>query len=291
MYGKSFVLVKPDGMNKEIKDEIIQTIQNRSISVVKQQKICLTVSDIENIWPYTQSDIVSRQLFMNYLLDKVCLLLYLESSKESLYKDIAAIKKKFRNRYGVHQYLSIMHTPGSYEEYMKDMIVFQKKSKGFEKNNTIIGSFKCYDKLNKCDIVRLCEKIEKYLNGDYKKIIRERENKQFLVVYKNGVNDSYFMVGILGDYLNYSFEGCRMRYRSVKSVFEEIKYLYQNYNIRKFCFWDDNFIIPGKRGIERCRELVELIKSLPEKISLELETRACLKNKNCTNQMLHFPFS
>ena len=96
MYGKSFVLVKPDGMNKEIKDEIIQTIQNRSISVVKQQKICLTVSDIENIWPYTQSDIVSRQLFMNYLLDKVCLLLYLESSKESLYKDIAAIKKKFR---------------------------------------------------------------------------------------------------------------------------------------------------------------------------------------------------
>lgn len=83
-YGKSFVLVKPDGMNKEIKDEIIQTIQNRSISVVKQQKICLTVSDIENIWPYTQSDIVSRQLFMNYLLDKVCLLLYLESSKESL---------------------------------------------------------------------------------------------------------------------------------------------------------------------------------------------------------------
>ena len=119
---------------KEIKDEIIQTIQNRSISVVKQQKICLTVSDIENIWPYTQSDIVSRQLFMNYLLDKVCLLLYLESSKESLYKDIAAIKKKFRNRYGVHQYLSIMHTPGSYEEYMKDMIVFQKKSKGLEKN-------------------------------------------------------------------------------------------------------------------------------------------------------------
>lgn len=208
MYGKSFVLVKPDGMNKEIKDEIIQTIQNRSISVVKQQKICLTVSDIENIWPYTQSDIVSRQLFMNYLLDKVCLLLYLESSKESLYKDIAAIKKKFRNRYGVHQYLSIMHTPGSYEEYMKDMIVFQKKSKGLEKNNTIIGSFKCYDKLNKCDIVRLCEKIEKYLNGDYKKIIRERENKQLLVVYKNGVNDSYFMVGILGDYLNYSFGLC-----------------------------------------------------------------------------------
>ena len=99
---------------------------------------------------------------------------------------------------------------------------------------------------------------------------------------KHGKNVTAYLVSSRGCYKNCSFcsiaayfdmfEGCRMRYRSVKSVFEEIKYLYQNYNIRKFCFWDDNFIIPGKRGIERCRELVELIKSLPEKISLELET-------------------
>ena len=100
---------------------------------------------------------------------------------------------------------------------------------------------------------------------------------------KHGKNVTAYLVSSRGCYKNCSFysiaayfdmfEGCRMRYRSVKSVFEEIKYLYQNYNIRKFCFGDDNFIIPGKRGIERCRELVELIKSLPEKISLELETR------------------
>lgn len=100
---------------------------------------------------------------------------------------------------------------------------------------------------------------------------------------KHGKNVTAYLVSSRGCYKNCSFysiaayfdmfEGCRMRYRSVKSVFEEIKYLYQNYNIRKFCFWDDNFIIPGKRGIERCRELIELIKSLPEKISLELETR------------------
>lgn len=69
------------------------------------------------------------------------------------------------------------------------------------------------------------------------------------------------------------FEGSRMRYRSVENVFQEMKFLYDNYGIRKFCFWDDNFIAYGNVGIERCRSLVKLIKTLPEKISIELETR------------------
>lgn len=100
---------------------------------------------------------------------------------------------------------------------------------------------------------------------------------------KHGKNVTAYMISSRGCYKNCSFcsiaayfdmfEGCRMRYRSIKNVFEEMKYLYYNYNIRKFCFWDDNFIMPGKKGIERCRELVDLIKTLPEKIDLELETR------------------
>lgn len=69
------------------------------------------------------------------------------------------------------------------------------------------------------------------------------------------------------------FEGCRMRYRSVENVFNEMKSLYYAHGIRKFCFWDDTFIIPGKKGIERCHRLAELIKTLPEKISLEIATR------------------
>ena len=34
--------------------------------------------------------------------------------------------------------------------------------------------------------------------------------------------------------------------------------------------------------------LIALNKKTPKS---SLRTRACLKNKNCTNQMLHFPFS
>ena len=54
---------------------------------------------------------------------------------------------------------------------------------------------------------------------------------------KHGKNVTAYLVSSRGCYKNCSFysiaayfdmfEGCRMRYRSVKSVFEEIKYLYQ----------------------------------------------------------------
>lgn len=69
------------------------------------------------------------------------------------------------------------------------------------------------------------------------------------------------------------FEGWRMRYRSIENVFSEVKKIYEDYGIRKFCFWDDNFIIPGKKGIERIKKFKDLIKTLPEEISIEIETR------------------
>lgn len=209
MYGDSFLLIKPDGNKKELKDEIVQRLFERNICILKQESIYLTELDIKNIWPYTQSDIVSKQLFMNYLLEKECILLFLKSTQKTLYKDVAEIKKKLRDKYGVHQYSSVIHTPGSYEEYKKDLSVFEKRKKEIVKNNTVIGSFKCYDLINKSDIVELCKQIENLLNKGYRKIIREHEyNATFLVVYKNGINDSYFMVGILGDFLKYPFDVC-----------------------------------------------------------------------------------
>ena len=47
-------------------------------------------------------------------------------------------------------------------------------------------------------------------------------------------------------------------------------------------------------GIISIIGFVVIYKSMKKNFKNELEkekTRACLKNKNCTNQMLHFPFS
>lgn len=207
MYGKSFVLIKPDGVKLEVTDEIAKMFEQKEIRIIKKKNIFLNISDILNLWPYTQSDIVSRQLFSNYLIGKKCILLQVESSKPSLYDEIAEIKEIFRKKYGRHQFKSVIHTPGIPKEYIKDMMVFEGKIKRLVPNKTIIGSFECYSYLEKCDLAILCQKIQAYLNIDHRKLIQELgKNRWFLVLYKNGLNDSYFLMGILREYLNYSFE-------------------------------------------------------------------------------------
>lgn len=209
MCGKSFILVKPDGVELDLVDKIIQKIKEKDILVVEQQEIYLDYLDILNLWPYTQSDIVSRQLFLDYLVGKKCILLQLEFWEYSMHSDILEIKNYFRKKYGQHQFLSVIHSPVTYEEYIKDINIFKKKVKNLVTNKTIIGKFNCYNELNKKNVDILCKEIQRYLNYDYEYWIREYAiDKSFLVVQKNGINDSYFLVGILGDYLKYSLGLC-----------------------------------------------------------------------------------
>ncbi len=51
--------------------------------------------------------------------------------------------------------------------------------------------------------------------------------------------------------------GRKLRTRSAKSVFEEIKHLYDNYGINYFHIMDDNFTFDKSRTIEICKMIVE----------------------------------
>lgn len=207
MCGKSFLLIKPDGLDKKIVEEIIMNLQEKHIRIVKQELVYLTELDIMNIWPYTQSDIVSRQLLFSYLLNKKCVLYYLEAFVNDIYRITSEIKNIIRRKYGVHQYLSIAHSPSSQAEYKKDMQVFQKKIKSLVENKTIIGTFECYKQLEKENIIDLCQKISEYLNGDVNDFFNGfNKGRQVLYLHKNNINDSYFLAGILCDELGYSLD-------------------------------------------------------------------------------------
>lgn len=207
MYGKSFLLIKPDGVEKKIIKEVIESITEASLSIVRQDSIFLSQIDIMNIWPYAQSDIVSRQLLFKYLLNKECILFLLEALEVDIYCITSNIKRSLRKKYGVHQYLSVVHSPSSKEEYEKDISVFQKKRKKLIKNDTIIGDFRCYQRLRKTDVSLLCHKIDAYLNGKPSEMF-ENYGKIGRVIYlnKNGINDSYYLAGILCDELGYSLD-------------------------------------------------------------------------------------
>jgi radical SAM superfamily enzyme YgiQ (UPF0313 family) len=50
--------------------------------------------------------------------------------------------------------------------------------------------------------------------------------------------------------------GCRMRYRSIDRVIQEIKYLYSRYGIRKFSILDENFTLNRLRAKEFCQKIL-----------------------------------
>ena len=49
----------------------------------------------------------------------------------------------------------------------------------------------------------------------------------------------------------------RWRARSAENVLSEIEWLYRDYKVRDFIFFDDNFTVQKKRAIEICRGLIE----------------------------------
>jgi anaerobic magnesium-protoporphyrin IX monomethyl ester cyclase len=52
------------------------------------------------------------------------------------------------------------------------------------------------------------------------------------------------------------FWGQRIRFRSVKSVVDEIQYLHETYGIREIHFWDDNITLKRDHIINLCKEII-----------------------------------
>ena len=73
--------------------------------------------------------------------------------------------------------------------------------------------------------------------------------------------------------------GNRFRYRSIANIVQEIKFVYDSFGITRFSFIDDNFVLPGEKGIVRCKEFNSLIKKCSFKITFEINTRVDTINK------------
>ena len=56
-------------------------------------------------------------------------------------------------------------------------------------------------------------------------------------------------------------------------------------------FRNSSLMLAFIRDNNTAKSVTEIFDWLYEQLRHEVFTRACLKNKNCTNQMLHFPFS
>ncbi|HLF26415.1 MAG TPA: radical SAM protein [Anaerolineae bacterium] len=67
--------------------------------------------------------------------------------------------------------------------------------------------------------------------------------------------------------------GTRYRQRSVARIVDEIEAIYTTYGVRRYSFEDDNFIVPGRRGLERAQEFRDQVKRRGLKIEFFFQTR------------------
>ncbi len=68
-------------------------------------------------------------------------------------------------------------------------------------------------------------------------------------------------------------KGARYRQRSVKNVIDEMEHIVSRYQVHRFSFEDDNFILPGKAGAERVRKFRSEIARRGLKIEFFMQTR------------------
>jgi hypothetical protein len=67
--------------------------------------------------------------------------------------------------------------------------------------------------------------------------------------------------------------GLRYRQRSILSIVEEIMYVVNKYGVTDFSFEDDNFIPPGKEGLDRVIDMRNRIMDADLKITFFMQTR------------------
>lgn len=208
MYGeknKSFILIKPDGLVKNIIDYIYEQLNIHQLQIDYEEKIILNIIDIQNIWTYTQSDIVSKLLMSDYLINKKCMLLNVFSNKKNAILETNIIKKNIRNRYGKHQFASVVHVPSNTIEYEKDIYILSNHSQDLLQTITLCREFTCYKSLSLTNAINYARNIKKRLyHNTYEHVnnIRMNHDNYIIVIIKNGINDSKFLAGIMSDYFN-----------------------------------------------------------------------------------------
>lgn len=117
-----------------------------------------------------------------------------------------------------------------------------------------------------------------WMERDLLKVLLENTNNMASIVTGRGcwgncsfcVTPSFYKLG----------GSIKVRQRSVVNVVKEIEYLYKKYNVTKYRFYDEVFILPTIEGRKRLNDFIIAIRNLGFRIEFFIMTRATEINEN-----------
>lgn len=125
---KSYIMLKPDGMEKpEIKDYIAKLLDKSKLQTKKKTYIEIDAYKVAKIWPGVLKDPIRFNLQLIYLCQ--CKLEILSIEGTDAIKKVHEIKKIVRKRYGKNVLINCMHSPMTDEEYLNDIKYIYSPSK------------------------------------------------------------------------------------------------------------------------------------------------------------------
>lgn len=114
----SFILIKPDSLEKNILNLILKKIINNNLNIYEINTIILNKNDIKTMWPIFDNNL-SYTLLNDYLADQPLIILKI-NGKDAINKCLK-LKYKIRNKFGKGRFSNCLHSPSNLKEYINQI--------------------------------------------------------------------------------------------------------------------------------------------------------------------------
>lgn len=170
---KSFILYKPDAINKKVVTETHQLTHEYGITLINRYNKVLLSEDIDIMWPQCKEEYILNQLLKKYLCN-IELPIEEYSGKSAIHK-CNVIKEKIRKKYAICRFANCLHTPSNEKEYNFQKTILSDSFNFLNSENLNTGNY-IPKKFNRFLSLSIEEKQE-YVNKIWYRILQACKNR------------------------------------------------------------------------------------------------------------------
>jgi len=201
---KIFLLVKPDGLQKEKLNYIKSVIHDKGMYIINESRIKIDIDQMVQIWPYCKTDPVCKRMMSRYMCNKEMLLLDLVSSEDRI-ECIKEVKRQIRKKYAASPISNVVHAPSNLVELERDYRVLTGKRlvKDYP-NVTLVREFRSFQNITKQEYVECALSLENIMKTvtfqENFKMLESNKGRYKIYLLNDTIHDARYTAGVLLDY-------------------------------------------------------------------------------------------